>query len=255
LVSGYVAAIGGSGTWSPTAFPSIARFFAALERGWTLAEAYFVASPVRRQNLYLIGDPLFRPKLPRSGFTVHGPVPRLEELNVAEPAAILRRAQSRLAIPESARLSNQAIGACVVRQSNELGRSELGCDAIRFVVHDEGSQVPPVLPIWPHHAGWRVQARASNLVMWIKWDRPLTMIRAAEVRLVSEMAGQFDVVGTWSTADRRDAICVEFAMPQANARYAWQLRTRAGVVAQTPWSDWFKPTPLSPRSITLLEAP
>lgn len=255
MASGYLAAIGGSGTWSMSAFPVVSRFFNALRNGWTLAEAYLVASPVLRENLFLIGDPLMRVPMPRAGFDVLGPAARTEELEVVRPVAILRSSQHDSELPVTARPSNQAIGVCQVRRVDELGRSELGCEPVRFAVHQSRPQSPPLLPIWPCHENWRVPVRNSRLHLYAKWDRPLTMLDGIEIRLLSQVGDQIATVRTWPTSDRRDSVGVELPLPPNKTRFTWELQTRAGVIARTDWSEWVTPTPAPTQSLTLLEAP
>jgi len=138
LAQGYAAVLASTGPSSVSAVAFVRPFFEALRRGWSLAEAWFVASPVLGSPLVLIGDPLMAVPLPRAGWDVFGPLARLEALDTEMPLAMLREEERTLAVAET-----EAAAHYIVRRVDAHGRSEAGLRGVRIA---QGDSSPPAEP-------------------------------------------------------------------------------------------------------------
>lgn len=143
LAQGYAAVLASTAPSSVSAVAFVRPFFEALRRGWTLAEAWFVASPVLGSPLTLIGDPLMTVPLPRAGWDVFGPLDRLEALDPETPLAMLREEEHSLVVAEM-----EEEGAhFIVRRVDAFGRSEAGLSGVRFTpTHTTPPPEPPTPP-------------------------------------------------------------------------------------------------------------
>ncbi len=250
LAAGYAAAIGASRVADPVHLPDCNRFFEALRLGWTVAEAWMVASPMLRQRSFLVGDPLLSLALPRSGWELFGPINHLHDLDPSTPAAILRDAQHSLDV--TALLQERDSAGLAVRRTDEHG-VESDIALVRWPSLDVSgeSQRGAHLPLWPCEPGWPVVAINDRLHARAVWELPLRSIGIEEVQLIRWRDGEMDVMVSERPASRSRIVRVELDCPAEPVRLAWRIWTSSTAWVQTPWSA---PTPrFSTRSLALTE--
>lgn len=239
LAGGYAAVAGSCREFSASAVPRIRPFFEALEKGWTLAEAWFLSLPILREAIYLVGDPLLRVKMPREGWDVLGPVERLEELKVSEPARMVRREVRSVLLPESLRPDVGRTGLYVVRQRDRKGRSEAGLAMVR-VCQVEGRVVESLpAPIWPDHAGWPVNVEGERLKAVLWWERAWPELAGAEVNLLIDRgSGEGESAWEGKLKQGQKQVVGEVERGRERIRLAWRVRSGAGWSWQSAWSAW-----------------
>ena len=254
LANGYASAAAASRSYSPSAIPYARPFFEAMRRGWTLAEAWYLAAPLLREGLYLTGDPLMRVALPKRGWDVFGPVSRLTAFTPDQPLLALREHETSWPLSDDQKPGPGHVGTYVVRHVDARGRSEGSLSIVSVVNHAGQAGRPPTRPIWPDHAHWPVRMVDQALVFELLWDRPLGVCAVESVALRGEVDGGAEMTLSAPALDpRRERVRVTLAMPAQSGRYRWRITSSAGVVVETPWSQRVQPSDMSNHSLTVLE--
>ncbi len=238
LAAGYAAAVATSKTISASTVPYVRPFFEALRNGWTLAEAMYLAKPLLRDGLHLVGDPLLRVNLQKAGWEVFGPLASLEQLDPAQPSTALRLDVTTHAVPA-------CDGFFVVRQVDDRGRQEAGL-TLADVVNVSGVAVRPILrPVWPpSEDNWSLRVREGQVELIAAWDRSLQAAGVQSVQLCGEVdGGSESVLASPDISPRARMLQVMLAMPVESGRYRWKVTSVDGAVWLSPWS-----LPLQPRS-------
>jgi uncharacterized protein (TIGR03790 family) len=240
--AGYAAAVASSAPFSADKLPLPRPLFEALRQGWTLGEAWHVASPWLRSVLYLVGDPLMTVALPRAGWDVYGPLSSVEQLDVDTPRYALRSLEQSVALPGAAQPGAGEISSYLVRRVDAQGRREASATPVR-VAHVLGQAVaPPLSPVWPTATGWPVWLENDRMHLCLNWDRPLRDGQVASVELRSEVDGAGETTLLTPAVDpNRSFIAVEQPLPNVAARFRWRVVSAGGAVWTTPWSATVRP--------------
>ncbi|MCC6681769.1 MAG: hypothetical protein IT445_12780 [Phycisphaeraceae bacterium] len=248
LTAGYAAAIAVSRTISAATMPYARPFFEASRNGWTLAEAMYVAKPLLRDGLHLVGDPLLRVNLPRAGWDVLGPLDSLEQLDPAQPVAALRLDETEFAV-------SACNGLFVVRRVDEHGRQEAGLTLIS-AVNLSGVAARPILkPAWPPSEDhWSPRVREGQVELIAAWDRSLQSAGIQGAQLCSEVDGESEsVLATPDISPRARMLQVVLAMPAESGRYRWRITSVDGAVWLSPWSLSLQPRPALAAALQTME--
>lgn len=258
LASGYAAAAATTRNYSGSAVPYARPFFEAMRRGWTISEAWYLALPMLREGLYLVGDPLLRTAFPQQGWNVHGPMDRLEALAPDAPSQMLRAEQRSLALsetlPEALEPTEGATAFYVVRHVDAKGRAEASATAVRVVKQAGEAARAALAPVWPDHPQWPVHVEDGALLLRLLWERSMSAAGVEDV----ELRGEVDGAGEQTLAEpaldpRRLGVAVTLAMPTVWGRYRWRVRSWDGVVYDTPWSRVVRPRAEADEALHLLE--
>lgn len=254
LSAGYAAAVATSRAYTSSAVPHPLPFFEALRRGWTLAEAWYLAVPFLREGLYLAGDPLLRVAFPLRGWDVFGPLERLDAFDPDAPTHLLREPTTELALSESMRPEPGGSAVYLVRHRDERGRSEASVAAVRAVNQAGAARLLPVMPVWPDHPQWPVRIENGELVLTLSWERPVGTCRVARVELRGEVDGADEIVLAEPTLDpRAPALTVTRPLPAQQGRYRWRLVSPEQVELTTPWSRLVRPAESPAKALNALE--
>ncbi|MFW6059384.1 MAG: hypothetical protein ACODAQ_04340 [Phycisphaeraceae bacterium] len=253
LDAGYAAAVASSDIYAHTALPYARPFFDALRRGWTLAEAWYLAVPILRDGLYLVGDPLLRVTFPHRGWDVYGPLDRLESLDPAAPTYALRDHEHELVLPHGLRPAAGSTALYLVRHIDAKDRPELSLP-LAHLAHQNGAAHPPMRPVWPDHPSWPVPVDDGKLALTLMWERPLSACRVAGVELRGEVDGAAETTLAAPTFTLHDhLIRAVVALPTIEARYRWRITSPDDVVVETDWSQRIGPRSATDESLHLLE--
>ena len=238
--AGYAAAITATGSISPAALPLPRAFFHALNAGWPLAEALFVASPLLRQGLTLTGDPLLRPVMPREGFDIFGPVASLEALDLDSPAAMLPADARSLGADAMQQLGEGEAGMWLVRRRDSEGRDDGGAATVRVASVAGVAASPPMGPAWPDAAGWGVEHESGAVVLRAAWERAVSQSGAARVELlaqaVSGASGEAVVASVEVARLFERHVEARITRPMEATRYRWRAVSSGGASATSAWS-------------------
>jgi uncharacterized protein (TIGR03790 family) len=253
LAAGYAAAAGSVAPVSVDALPAIAPFMEALRRGWTLAEAWFVACPWLRREMVLVGDPLLNLAFPRAGWDLFGPLARLEDFDAAQPLAHRRADERTLALELAQRPSEGAQAFYVVRAVDHQGRSEAGVTAVCVTQALSAAAALPAGAIWPDAPGWPVARQDQHLVASIGFALPLVGSGWSDITLEAQIEGgaiqtiwQHAVTRTDGWTRWLHAPC---GVPAVTTRYRWRLTQAQGASVVT---DWSAPVPAGSSSLPAL---
>jgi len=129
MAAGYAAASATTRATSPSGLPIARSFFNALRAGWSLGEAWHVASPLLRAGCVLVGDPLMTVPLPRAGWNVYGPFASSVDVSFDQPLAMLRDDERSLALSANALPDEDDSSVFVIHRVDEMGRERRACEA------------------------------------------------------------------------------------------------------------------------------
>lgn len=122
LDAGYAAAAATVRPISPSALAVVEYLFEALRSGWSLGEAWHVASPLLRAGVVLIGDPLMVVHLPRAGWNVYGPFDSCADISWDQPLAMLRDDERSTPLPAESLPGPDQTAMFLVTRVDEHGR-------------------------------------------------------------------------------------------------------------------------------------
>ncbi len=254
IVSGYASVAGSSRPYSVSAVPLVRPFFEGLRQGWTLGEAWFVANPVPGEGLFLVGDPLMTVKLPQAGWDIFGPFARLEEADPSMPSLALR--EDELSASMTGQLlpivSDEAV--YLIRHVDQSGRSEAGTRVVRVQNVTGQAMLPPLAPVWPDVAGWRVPIEDGLTRPSVAWERAVDTNRVQTVDLEGEIdGGPAQVLQSITPMQDDRSIELPQGLPGQSVRYRWVIHSTEGASMRTPWSEMITPAVLSPVSLQFIE--
>lgn len=253
LDAGYAATAGTTDTLSISALPAAEAFFDALRRGWTLAEAWARATPMRHARQVLIGDPFMVVPLPTAGIDVIGPIDPLAAEPVAEPLARLRDGVDCLDVPASAQPGLNEARRFIVRRIDGRALPDGADRAVTIVGVVGGFALAPALPLWPDHAGWTPQRLDGGIRVIATWPTTFAAAGVQHVELEARSRdGQSSVVASVDVdaAARRVALTTQ---PAGERRYRLRVIGPSGAALVTPWSAWLAPLVAAPAPLTALE--
>lgn len=233
LAGGYAAAIASSQSTSLSAMPEAFRFFEALRRGWTLAEAWVVAQPFVRGGMYLVGDPLLTVATPRAGWDVFGPLQRIEELTPDTPTAALPIDTKRFELSAALRPAEGESAAYLVRRLDPHGRAEASIQPLPAATQGAAPAVPPPVPAWPRDERWTLPIRSGQAVAQLILPAKDPSRSLHSIELLNDQGGD-PLVVSLSTFD--PLVQQPVALTATTTRYRWRLISVEGVEALTPWS-------------------
>jgi hypothetical protein len=236
ISAGYTAAAGSSGIFSLSAFPSVGRFFDALRQGWTLGEAWFVAYPLTREGLFLVGDPLLTVALPSSGWDLFGPADRLES-HQTDPSLMLPPTASDATLDAALQPAEGTSATYLLRHVDTSGRTESAGRNLRVAVVNGQPALPVMPPVWPDADQWPVRVEQGLAIPLIRWDRPMTAARVATVKLAAQIdGGQTQTLETLTPQPLQCDARFERAMPAQSIRFRFEIASLDGAVYYTSWS-------------------
>jgi len=237
LYHGYAAAIASARAYSPSAVPYPRPFFHALKQHWTLAEAWYLAQPVLREGLYLVGDPLLTADFPKEGWNLFGPIDRLEELQPDQPAMALRSDQLAIKLPDQLKCTENQVAYYLVRRVDQLGRSEASLQTVRTATINGQSHNVPLPPAWPDQPGWNIKVEDNNAVFTIIWPHQIRFADVDRIELLGITNGGNEfTVQTHNVESHSHFLIVQCTLPTELTRYRWRIISPSGVVIHSPWS-------------------
>lgn len=232
LAAGYAAAAGSTRSFTPSAIPLIRPFFEALRRGWTLGEAWFVACPLLRTGLMLVGDPLMTVAMPRAGWDVFGPFESWDQANFEQPIAMLRQSQRQITLNDDQKPADGQRGIYLVRHVDATGRREAGITHVT-------SERFGMLPAWPSAPGWSPVAQVDAWRIEARWANSFGAAGVVSVELIEQIQGEAaQPVETLSVSQRDAAVVFTRVVGASAARYRLQVTSIDGAVSAGPWSAW-----------------
>ncbi|MEX2672515.1 MAG: hypothetical protein WD294_10435 [Phycisphaeraceae bacterium] len=241
LTAGYAATAGSLRSHTASFVPRGERFFEALSRGWSLGEAWLLASVWLRTPLCLIGDPLMRVNMPRGGWNIYRGEHDLVSTDFAEPIAKLREPQRRWPIHAAHQPRDGETATYVVRHVDEHGREEKSATHVR--VRRDGDQlvVLPSQPSWPAAGGWRPQRRDDGWRINAVWPARFDQLGVTKLALERQAEGEaVQVVQEHEPAG--DASRATWDQPSAGVTERFRIRVIApgGSSEAGPWSAWLE---------------
>ena len=231
-LSGYAGFAGASGSTSFEAWPRVAWFIEALVRGWTLSEAWHVSRPVLRDRVELVGDPLLRIGLPRSGYDVFGP-----GASWVEALGTRKLSEDELS---SSLLANT--GWYAVRRVDAVGRHGPVGRPVYVAAGEDVTAARLAEPVWPRDAGWRPGTRDGGLWVPMVWPSKVAARGVEKVELVREREGLGEAVVGQLTMDARGPVDgLGVAWVEGVQRFAWRVYREGRLEWASAWSAWLSP--------------
>jgi len=239
LDAGYAVAIAATKTYSPSFFPQIDRFFAALSLGWSVGEAWHACRPALGSPTHLIGDPLTTVAFPAVGHRVYGPAASVTQALASESAAELAAAARHWPVSIDL-IEPQQAATVAVTTLDEHDRENHAADAVRLTRIGDALVTPPLRPIWPRREGWPV---ASPRPVRVVWDRALKRCGAERVVLERQDISLETLAHAKFDAATESACFLEAGVPldEASRRYRWRMIGPGDASIVTPWSAWTRP--------------
>lgn len=223
--AGYAAILLDTNMSSTSAVPLESTFFEATRQGWTLGEAFHLASPFLRSGFALLGDPLMTVPWPQAGFDVFAGLDRLEDLDPSRPDLRLPVSETEIAGVESC--------AAVLR---------IGDHGVREASYPWACSASDLRPAWPREPGWVPQLEQDSLRLAVIWSRPVEMARITSVQLEADRPGPMPTVLATSSPTRQACdVMLQTAWPQEPTRYRWSVTGQDGTHATGPWSQTILP--------------
>lgn len=240
--AGYAAVSASSRPYDPGAMPMPGPFYAALRAGWTLAEAWAVARPLLRDGLQLLGDPLLTAPLPKAGYDIFGPGPRVDAVDMQTPIAVLHADDRSLTIEASHWPAPGAVGHYRVRRFGADGTGDAAAASVALQRIDNMLLAPPPAPAWPDKTDWAVRLAGDELELCLAW--PDAPPRNAVDRIEIEQQAEDQSVTPLATLSPiRSAVRVYATNhPIMPTRYRFVIR-RGLASHPTPWSAWVDAAP------------
>lgn len=238
FAAGYAAAAGSTRVFTPTAVPRVEPFFEALRLGWTLGEAWHVASPLLRSGLVLVGDPLMTVATPEAGWDLFGPFDALDDASFVSPAAMLRDDERAVLLPTTVQLAETQRGVYVLRHVDAVGRTEAGLRHVHLQsVGDDWHAVPPA-PAWPTSPGYRLRRVDSEWIVLAAWASTFRSLEIESVELEQRIADDpVSVVDEQAASPSASRVVFAAAAPAAPVRYRVVAVSPDGVRTPGPWSQ------------------
>jgi len=252
LQAGYAATAGSSDIGPIEAAPMAAPFFEALRRGWTMGEAWFVASVLLRTHTTLIGDPLASVPFPHAGWELFGPLERPDDIDFDLPIAVLRESQRAFDVSAT----HQTPGTpsmYALSHLDDVGRR----DAIAWIdrvdmIDGQSAQRPP-LPLWPALPGWRPKIDGAIASVTAIWARPLREEAITRVWLEAKPAGgQATVVAEHSLNATATHAELSFALTTMQTQLRIVVESDPGNTIASPWSRPVGTNPAQSSDVTPL---
>ncbi len=232
LQAGYTATMGSSRPVSLTAMPRVRSFFEGLEAGWTLGEAWAVATPLIRSGVELIGDPLLSVRFPWSGWNVYGPFDSLGLSGFDTPARMLREDELTHAIAGEDQPDAGKRAVFVVRRVDAAGREETGATP---------ALVGMDLPAWPAAPGWSPRMDDGRLKLAVVWADRFSAARVDRVELFEQVEVQAEqLAGVFSVAEGVYWLEVDRDLPVEPTRWRFVVWGNEGYYHVTPWSRYVR---------------
>lgn len=238
LEAGYAATAGTTGPISIGAIPRVEPFFEALRRGWTLAEAWGLATPNHRARQVLIGDPLLTVRTPRAGYDIIGPLGLQDQAAESAQVAALRADAVALDLPVDDQPEPGRTRRYLIRRIDGSGRSD-GVARSVSVTNVAGRFVtPPPAPLWPAHADWWPRREGHAFEIVAIWAVALNRLPIDRVELqVQTPDAAVNLAGEVPpTLSRRVAFTHE--PTSGPVRYRVRVISAEGADALSPWSSW-----------------
>lgn len=238
-LAGYAAYTAAVSEYDPNQAPNPQRFFQALRNGWTLAEAWAVASPQLRTPLHFFGDPLLTIPFPKQGFDILGPA---TPATTEDQLAIL----AKLPADQTSFTSTNTGTPILLRAVDPEGRRERN----RRIL----PAYPPIAPAWPNRDGWQ-PARQNNTLRCIAlWPTPAAHRHVATVTLETDPTSAVTELPPPQTPNRhRRAVVFELEAPANAARFRLRIEhaDSSAPPVYTPWSTAIQPAaaPAAPYAV------
>ncbi len=239
LKEGYAGSGGSTRSISSGAVLRVEPFMEALRLGWTLGEAWYVASPVLRSGLMLVGDPFLNMSFPKGGWNVYGPAKSIGEIDYSGPTVMLREVERELALGSENMLLDGEAGVYIVRHVDDKGREERGLRHVKVKREGDFYRSVPVELAFPRVGGWSPRWVKDAWQICGVWPIGFDEGRIVRVELLEEEQGGEVIVAEGIDAGRRSSSACWLRVPRASVvRYAIRAITEEGVVLDGPWSRW-----------------
>lgn len=237
LSAGYAAVSAPSRAYSLSSTPLPHRFFEALRKGWTIAEAWAVSQPFLRDGLQIVGDPLMTVAFPKSGYEVYGPAPRVDQIDLSQPIATLHAGQRSYTLAsEEAPVQGQA-SRYLLQHTDDEGRADLATVST-YALIEQGEVLRPALPAWPVHEGWRVSTTSEHLSLHAAWPLSLRSLGIDLVELQSQV-GSEEPLSVQEVVANTGQQAVTFVIERPEQTMRFRFRTHQGPASfDSPWSQW-----------------
>lgn len=253
IAAGYAGAAGGTRAFTPSAVPRVEPFFEALRLGWTLGEAWHVASPLLRSGLVLVGDPLMTVAMPRVGWDLYGPFDTIEGASFVSPAVMLRDDERSIALPPAQQLEDTERGVYVLRHVDPLGRCEAGLRHVYVERNGNAWHSVPAAPAWPTSPGYRLGRADNRWNIDAAWAAAFGSLGITSVQLEQQIdADPASVVDEEIVAATASRIAFTRAAPAALVRYRVVAVSPGGIRTPGPWSQFATPPSVETAALPLL---
>ncbi len=248
LHAGYAATAGSSDVSFIEAAPSAEPLFEALERGWTLGEAWFVATGLLRSPTVLIGDPLLRVPLPKAGWDLFGPFDDAADVRFDEPIAHLRADEQGFDLPLTHQPDAPGPAGYVLRRVDADGQPA-GDATVRLIL-DAGQWRPaPVLASWPEHRGWRPFIEQGIARVFAVWPAPPAAKGVTSIELEAEGIG---IVAAVTPDVTERAAALTYTPTESSVRLRVVTVGPGGARQRGPWSAPVALVPANPQPLTVI---
>lgn len=251
LDAGYAAAVGTSLSSSTDSLLYAQPFFEALRCGWTLAEAYLLASPRVQDGYYLVGDPLLKAETPKAGWDVFGPLSRPNELVPDRPGYALAADEYSAQLAGDALPDENQTGLYLVRQIDEHGRTEASFSPLNVMQKSGSASLAPPPIVWPDHEHWGLNLREGVGQATLILGLPRNRVSLVAVELLNDQDNNATAIAI--DAVNTNLITVDFDLPTVVTRYRWKISFTDDLISYSPWSAVLAAASINEAPLTVLE--
>ena len=171
------------------------------------------------------------------GWTIFGPLSRLEDLDPEAPGLALPAYEQSVSLPGGLRPAEGATAAYLLRRVDDQGRSEAGVTLVRTANISGVAAAPPQAPVWPDVDRWPVRITDGLARFLILWDRSLRLAQVGGVELQARLSdGSGQTVQTPKLNPISDRLELTLSLPAQSTQYRWRITSADSVILDTPWS-------------------
>lgn len=250
--AGYAAVAATSRSLSPTGWVVFRPLFEALRQGWTLGEAWHVASPLLSEEIELVGDPLMTLGWPIDGWRIDGPLEPKQPTSDATLIAILPIDRTWFTLPADRRPATNENRLYQITRLHD-GQSVAGPLIHLTRTDQDQAAVACWPPLWPDVDAWPVPTGHQTIGPSIGWEGPLDGMGLKSIELWQRIgSNEPTLIQAWATTSMKPASWLQAELPMPETwsgqarQYAWRYQDQTGGWKWTCWS-----APVGPLADTL----
>ncbi|MEM7680940.1 MAG: hypothetical protein AAF288_03195 [Planctomycetota bacterium] len=232
--AGYAACAAATAAYSFSYAPVHTLFFEALRQGWTLAEAWAVATPFHRADLFFYGDPLLTVPFPKQGVAVLADLPTGPPTPDPEPIAYLSETQTRFT-------PSNPNTRFLLRSTDTQGRTERNRRTL--------DPSPSLAPAWPNRPDWPPATPPGRIRCAALWPSPVDLHSVALVALEADPPSAIATPPTPAAPKAHErSIVFEIDPPTQPVRLRFRIEPKdsSAPIEHTPWSRTVTPQTAEP---------